>query len=122
MCLQGKDPQPDHFDDYVPTFEDMGGVHIYSGIPNKAFYLAAKELGGHTWDKAGPIWWATMNSGRIKEQSTFIEFADLTVAIAKEEYDQQTAEIVREAWNKVGVAAKTGDDGGEDPGKGYLPS
>lgn len=36
-------------------FEDMGGVHIYSGIPNKAFYLVATALGGHSWDKAGPI-------------------------------------------------------------------
>ncbi|KAH7367465.1 hypothetical protein B0T11DRAFT_53886 [Plectosphaerella cucumerina] len=51
----GKDPQPDHFDDYVPMFEDMGGVHIYSGIPNKAFWLVATKLGGYTWEKAGQI-------------------------------------------------------------------
>ena len=42
----GKDPQPAHMDDYVETTEDNGGVHINSGIPNHAFYLAATALGG----------------------------------------------------------------------------
>ena len=43
--LLGKDPQPAHMRDFVelPDTEDgdNGGVHINSGIPNKAFYLAA---------------------------------------------------------------------------------
>ena len=33
--------QPDHATRYVVTAEDSGGVHINSGIPNKAFYLLA---------------------------------------------------------------------------------
>ncbi len=37
----GKDPQPDSMDSYVRTSADNGGVHINSGIPNRAFYLAA---------------------------------------------------------------------------------
>ena len=37
----GRDPQPDHLRDYVETSDDNGGVHINSGIPNHAFYLAA---------------------------------------------------------------------------------
>jgi Zn-dependent metalloprotease len=44
--LVGKDPQPAHMDDYVETIQDNGGVHINSGIPNHAFYLAATEIGG----------------------------------------------------------------------------
>ena len=36
----GKDPQPATMDDYVRTGRDNGGVHINSGIPNHAFYLA----------------------------------------------------------------------------------
>ncbi len=35
----GKDPQPAHMRDYVRTYQDNGGVHINSGIPNHAFYL-----------------------------------------------------------------------------------
>ena len=37
----GKDPQPAHMRDYLDTDEDSGGVHVNSGIPNKAFCLAA---------------------------------------------------------------------------------
>ena len=51
--LGGKDPQPAHMDGYVDTTDDNGGVHINSGIPNHAFYLAATALGGHSWEKAG---------------------------------------------------------------------
>src|SRR6202011_3456370 len=36
----GKDPQPATMKDYVVTAGDDGGVHINSGIPNRAFYLA----------------------------------------------------------------------------------
>src|SRR5262249_60002567 len=53
--LGGKDPQPAHMSNYVQTTSDNGGVHINSGIPNHAFYLAAVALGAHSWDKAGPI-------------------------------------------------------------------
>ena len=48
--LVGKDPQPAHMDDYVETIRDNGGVHINSGIPNRAFYLAATEIGGYAWE------------------------------------------------------------------------
>jgi thermolysin len=34
--------QPDHFTQYVWTSDDNAGVHINSGIPNKAFYLLAQ--------------------------------------------------------------------------------
>ena len=39
----GRDPQPAHMDGYVRTTDDNGGVHINSGIPNRAFYLTAAE-------------------------------------------------------------------------------
>ncbi len=45
--ILGKDPQPAHMDQYIQTREDNGGVHLNSGIPNHAFYLAAKALGGY---------------------------------------------------------------------------
>jgi Zn-dependent metalloprotease len=63
--LMGKDPQPDHMKNYYNGPQDNRGVHINSGIPNKAFYLAAMEIGT---DKAALIWynalqklWATAN-------------------------------------------------------------
>ncbi len=58
----GNDPQPGHMRDYVQTPSDNGGVHINSGIPNRAFYVTAFNLGGHAWEKAGPIWYLTLSS------------------------------------------------------------
>jgi Zn-dependent metalloprotease len=61
----GKDPQPAHMRDFVQTFEDNGGVHINSGIPNRAFYLAATQLGGYAWERAGRIWYETLRHERL---------------------------------------------------------
>ncbi|RFU80319.1 matellopeptidase [Trichoderma arundinaceum] len=99
----GKDPQVDNMKDYRIMFEDNGGVHIYSGIPNKAFYLVAKALGGYSWEKAGQIWWKTMRSGKVPERCTFLQFADVTVDVAKKEFGNDIAKTVRKAWDEVGV-------------------
>ncbi|KAI0542015.1 metalloprotease [Xylaria digitata] len=103
----GKDPQPDNFKDYEVTGDDNGGVHLYSGIPNKAFYLSSVAFGGYSWEKAGKIWWETMQSGQIPPRCTFIQFADATVDKAEELFGDDAAAIVRKAWNEVGVVRKT---------------
>lgn len=83
--------------------DDNGGVHIYSGIPNRAFYLASVAFGGYSWEKAGQIWWKSMNSGKIAARSQFRQFADVTVETAEEEFGEDAAKIVRKAWTDVGV-------------------
>ncbi|KAK2669704.1 hypothetical protein RAB80_015230 [Fusarium oxysporum f. sp. vasinfectum] len=99
----GKDPQPDNMKGYEIIVEDNGGVHIYSGIPNKAFYLASVAFGGYSWEKAGKIWWETMRSGKIAPKCQFKHFADITVEIAEELFGEEAAKIVRKAWTDVGV-------------------
>lgn len=99
----GRDRQPNHMKDFVVIAEDIGGVHIYSGIPNRAFFLVALAFGGNSWEKAGKIWWATVNSRRIPPACTFLQFADVTVDIAESLYHEEEAKIVRGAWNTVGV-------------------
>ncbi|KAK0710142.1 metalloprotease [Lasiosphaeria miniovina] len=99
----GKDPQPASMAGYKPVTEDNGGVHMFSGIPNRAFYLASAAFGGYSWEKAGQIWWKTMNSGSVPPRCTFIQFADATTDIAHELYGDEGAKIVRDAWNEVGV-------------------
>ncbi|KAG0357151.1 Translation initiation factor 3 subunit b [Podila minutissima] len=49
-----KDRQPAAGTPYVelPPWTDNGGVHIYSSIPNRAFVLVAKALGGFSWEIA----------------------------------------------------------------------
>ncbi len=77
----GKDPQVAAMADYVDTQDDNGGVHTNSGIPNKAFHLAATGIGGTSWDGAGKIWYAALTSG-ITADTDFATFAAATVAAA----------------------------------------
>ncbi|MFE0644589.1 M4 family metallopeptidase [Streptomyces sp. NPDC058877] len=100
----GKDPQPAHMDDYVRTGRDNGGVHINSGIPNHAFYLAATELGGNAWERAGQIWYDVMTGGSLTPETRFSEFARATVAAARARYgDGAEIQAVLKAWAAVGV-------------------
>jgi Zn-dependent metalloprotease len=99
----GKDPQPASMADYVDTTDDNGGVHINSGIPNRAFYLAAVGLGGYAWEKAGKIWYETIRDASLSAEATFAEFAAVTIAQAQALFDDAAAAVVRSAWTEVGV-------------------
>ncbi|UIX34683.1 M4 family metallopeptidase [Streptomyces sp. GQFP] len=103
----GKDPQPATMDDYVRTGRDNGGVHINSGIPNHAFYLAATALGGNAWEKAGQIWYDVLTGGELYAQASFADFARLTVAAARDRFDDgDELQAVLKAWEQVGVPAQ----------------
>ena len=105
----GKDPQPAHMRDFVQTRDDNGGVHINSGIPNHAFYLAATALGGRAWERAGLIWYRTLTGSELTSTADFTAFARATLAAAAAEYGEESEEVdaVRAAWTGVGVI----DDG-----------
>jgi Zn-dependent metalloprotease len=101
----GKDPQPAHMDDFVKTTADNGGVHINSGIPNRAFYLAATTIGGHAWERAGQIWYDTLHDPKLRPGSKFVAFARSTVrsAIRRFGADGEETAAVKAAWEQVGV-------------------
>ena len=101
----GKDPQPDSMDTYVRTSADNGGVHINSGIPNRAFYLVAEQLGGNAWDSPGRIWYETLTGGDLPTGATFTVFARATAATAGELFgsDSKEHDAVRNAWETVKV-------------------
>lgn len=103
----GKDPQPGHMNDYVETQSDNGGVHINSGIPNRAFYLAAIALGGYAWQRAGWVWYDALHDPQLAADSNFVAFAELTVNSADRRFGTQSQEVtaVRDAWRMVGVLA-----------------
>lgn len=103
--LGGKDPQPDHMDGYVHTGSDNGGVHTNSGIPNRAFALAAIALGGEAWDWAGHVWYATLSDPELERSASFARFAALTATNAARLYGADEQAIVADAWNRVGVSA-----------------
>jgi Zn-dependent metalloprotease len=98
----GKDPQPAHMKNLYRGPRDNGGVHVNSGIPNRAFYLAATGLGGHAWEKVGRVWYRVLRD-HLKRDAQFADAADLTVTVAEQELGAGAAKIVREAWTDVGV-------------------
>jgi Zn-dependent metalloprotease len=104
----GKDPQPSDMSGYVDTTDDNGGVHINSGIPNRAFYLASMSLGGYAWQKVGLIWYRTV-LGRLSPTATFLDMANATTTVAGSLFGQdgQEQRAVREAWAAVGVSPAT---------------
>ncbi|RUR01097.1 M4 family metallopeptidase [Labedella endophytica] len=117
----GADPQPGHMRDYIETVEDNGGVHLNSGIPNKAFHLAATVIGGFAWEQAGRIWYHALTLGTLTATATFAEFAAQTIRSAEALFgaDSDERSAVVAAWNGVGVTP----DGAEpaDDGDGTLP-
>jgi Zn-dependent metalloprotease len=100
----GTDPQPATMKAYVQTTSDNGGVHINSGIPNHAFYLAAMEIGGPAWEKAGKIWYIALRD-RLRSKSNFAAAASATISVAQDLYGKGSAETkaVQKAWKAVGV-------------------
>ena len=113
----GRDPQVGHMDDFVVTDEDNGGVHLNSGIPNRAFHLAATAIGGTSWEGAGRIWWSALTGGEVGSSTDFDGFAAATIAAAGDH-----REPVEAAWAAVGIvpgrAATSGPDSGAVVGAG----
>jgi hypothetical protein len=105
----GKDPQPADMAHYVDTTDDNGGVHINSGIPNRAFQLAAVAIGGSSAEGAGRIWYAALTGG-LSSSADFAAFAAATVAAAGEH-----TEAVQQAWSTVGVTPSTATSGPGQP-------
>ena len=101
----GQDPQPAHMDHYVNTTSDSGGVHINSGIPNHAFYVVAREIGGYAWEKAGAIWYKALTE-KLKTNSNFTDAANLTYQAAADLYGSGSLEqkAVQSGWAAVGIA------------------
>jgi hypothetical protein len=116
----GKDPQPASMDGYVETTDDNGGVHLNSGIPNRAFYLAATAIGGAAWEGAGRVWNDVLTGGSLPSDADFATFAAATVQASKARFGDGShqAGAVADAWRQVGVLAS----GGTAQGRSGRPS
>ena len=89
----------------VQTTQDNGGVHINSGIPNKAFHNVAMAIGGNAWEKAGGIWYSAMRDPRVKPTARFLTFAKATGRAANRLYcdGSDEAKKVAAGWKAVGI-------------------
>lgn len=114
--ILGSDPQPGHMDDYKDVSYDNGGVHINSGIPNRAFYVASYEMDGFAWEKMGLVWYVTLTE-RLGSTANFQAAASTTFEVAGERFGVNSLEqqAVRKGWAEVGIDV-AGEPDGEEPG------
>ncbi len=103
---QCRDAQVAHYTHRSMDASDNGGVHVNSGILNRAFYLFWKRIqprGGAPWEMAGTVWFQTIahikNGGQCKSMR---EFANLTVQAVPLQ-DPILAASLKDAWREVGV-------------------
>ncbi|MCK5206182.1 MAG: M4 family metallopeptidase, partial [Desulfobacterales bacterium] len=101
--LLGKDPQPAHMNDYYAGNDDNQGVHINSGIPNRAFYLVSMEIGT---DKAALIWYHTLQ--KLWATAKFNDAVEVIVESARMLTKQKQVPVgstqrVRAAFREVGL-------------------
>ena len=101
--LNGTDPQPDHISKKYTGEGDNGGVHINSGIPNKAFCETAIAIGGYAWEKAGKIWYEAML--QLTPNSNFARMVTITKNVALALYGKESEEYnsVVHGWEAVGL-------------------
>lgn len=92
----GKDPQVGHMNDYIETFMDNGGVHINSGIPNRAFALFVESVDRNAWELPLRTWMRAAN--KANPRTDFNEFARYTVDVAGKYRPEVT-----KAWSDCGI-------------------
>ncbi len=111
--------QPAHMNEYenLTINEDNGGVHINSGIPNKAFYNYAQAVGK---EKAERVYYRAL-SRYLTQSSRFTDCRAAVVKSAQELYGVTEANAAREAFNKVGIVGSGDDTVIPDPEPEDLP-
>ncbi|MYL49931.1 peptidase M4 family protein [Halobacillus litoralis] len=95
--------QPDHMNEYqnLPNTEagDWGGVHINSGIPNKAAYYTINSLG---IAQSEQIYYRALTV-YLTPSSTFTNARQALEQSALDLYGTTAANAVSQAWDNVGV-------------------
>lgn len=101
------DRQPAHMEDYYAGGDDRQGVHINSGIPNRAFYLACLEIGNKT---SGRLWFNTLK--KLWRTADFLDFLKVLLDEAANLAESGEArtdlpKIIRHAFGEVGLIIPT---------------
>ncbi len=105
--------QPAHMNEFqqLDISDDNGGVHVNSGIPNKACYLLCTAI---TREKAEKILYRTLTT-KLTKQSKFIDFRLAAVQSAQELYGNGAeVQAVKSACDQVGITDGSGSGGPGD--------
>lgn len=93
--------QPATMDDYYNTYNDNGGVHTNSGIPNKAAYLVARSIG---CEKTAKIYYRALTT-YFNANTNFAGAYSGLVQAATDLYgaDSDSVKALTSAFTTVGV-------------------
>ena len=95
--------QPAHVDDYdaAPSWDDFGGVHTNSGIPNHAYYLMVQSIGR---DAAEQIVYRVLTE-KLQSDSNFEDFRTASLEVAADLFGAESPEQagVDESFAAVGL-------------------
>ncbi len=97
--------QPKHMNEYqrMASNEDNGGVHVNSGIPNRAFYnFATNSAVGK--DRAEQVYYRALAS-YLTQSSKFVDCRLAVVKAANDLYGGTVADAARKAFSDVGIFA-----------------
>jgi Zn-dependent metalloprotease len=94
-------PQPKHYAQYHSGMDP----HSSSGIPNRAFFIAAKAVGGKSWEKIGKVWYNVLSGSGSSPNMRMKTFANRTRKVAKTTYPAPSTvyAAVDDAWKQVGL-------------------
>ena len=121
----GRLNQPAHMNQFVElTIEqDNGGVHINSGIPNRACFLIAESIGRN---KAEQIYYHIMEARYLNSQANFIDMRLAALRAAGDLFGESSAEVdaVAAAFDAVGIVGESGLEAPTDlaplPGEEWI--
>lgn len=108
--------QPQHMNEFqvLPNTPegDNGGVHVNSGIPNRAYFLFASAVGK---EKAEQIYYKALRDYLVMS-SQFIDMRNAVEKAAADLHGENSAEVIaaRSAFDGVGIGAGQGEDHQED--------
>ena len=99
----GKDPQPDHMNDFVHTDRTTTAACTSTPASPTTPSTVATALGGYAWEQAGKIWYDASIDDALAFDADFQSFADLTASHASKLFGQEVAGQCVEAWAAVGI-------------------
>jgi Zn-dependent metalloprotease len=78
-------------------------AHKASGIGNRAFYVAAATLRGHSWEQLAKVWLKGFD--RLRSRATFLDAAHATIDVAAALQGAGSAahRAVKAGWRSVNV-------------------
>lgn len=114
-------PQPAHMNEFrqLTADQDNGGVHINSGIPNRAAALIIQALGHQKTEK---IYYRAL-SNYLTRNSEFVDARNAVEQSAKDLFGEGAElQAVRQSFDAVGIGPGTGGGGGNPGGGGGGPT